>query len=316
MLMLFIGLKPAMGEAAPIRGTGSAKTSEWKKGGTTERARARAIRRARLDALAAALTKVPGAKDPASVKAVSKAGEAWTGAYRVVNERVVAGSVSVELDVEIDLARLGKRVSPQVLGTAKGARYQLGALEVQPACEDAAASLEDDLVALGAVSRTGKATPVDVSVQCRPLGPVPHTLLHATSVVVVAKSGERVVAQQTRPGFGLDPTTARARALLEALDDVAATLRQHRDDQIIVRIESPLPADRIRRLQRAMVDRISGVRKASLHGIDPDGAVRLRVEGSMDARKLGRRLQALNESEISITIVGVDGKDALTIRLH
>jgi hypothetical protein len=59
-----------------------------------------------------------------------------------------------------------------------------------------------------------------------------------------------------------------------------------------------------------------GVSGSAVAGIDPDGAVRLRVTGNLRADELAAALRTLSLPDFSLTIVGVDGPDALTIRLR
>ena len=97
----FLGAAPRA-SAAGVRAAGSAATSEWKTGGTASKARTRAIRRARVAALQAALAGLEGTVDDDAKRVALKAGERWTGAYRIVSEHVDAEGVRVELDVDIE----------------------------------------------------------------------------------------------------------------------------------------------------------------------------------------------------------------------
>jgi hypothetical protein len=78
--------------AAPIEGTGRADIDPDKGVAT---ARKRAIRRARRAALDTALSGVPGPVDKAARKAVRKRSEAWTGAYRILEQSDDGSAVTV-----------------------------------------------------------------------------------------------------------------------------------------------------------------------------------------------------------------------------
>jgi hypothetical protein len=171
------------------------------------------------------------------------------------------------------------------------------------------------LASLGVVSKEAAAKPITLTVSCTPLGAVPNTYLEAASVEIVVDDG-RAVARADAAGFGADTSGAIAQALGRALDDVAAELAAHRRGLVSVRIEAPLPATRVRRLERAMRDSVIGVASTKVAGIDPDGAVRLDVEGSLTADALAQKLETLSLPGFSLTIVGINAEDALTIRLQ
>jgi hypothetical protein len=180
------------------------------------------------------------------------------------------------------------------------------------AAENVAASLE----AMEVVARDAKATELRFAVTCKRLGAVPNTFVRAAMVGVKADAGKRAVVEVEAAGFGTDDDAALAQAIARALDDAAAVLGRHRRGQVEVRVEAPLPAARIRRLQRAITDAVVGVSGAAIAGIDPDGAVRLRVTGNLQAEELARKLEGLSLPDFSLSIVGIDGPDALTIRLR
>jgi hypothetical protein len=305
----------ARAEAAAVRGTGKAEASEWKSGGTVEKARARAVRRARLDALAKAIAGIEGQVDRGAKAELQKHGDGWTGAYRILSETVKDGRVSVEVEVEVDTAGLAKRLTPRV-ESSSAPLYRVGDVSAGQVCGSATEQLAASLSSMGVVARDAKATELAFTVDCKVVGAVPNTFLHAAVVGVKAGSGKRAIVDVVAPGFGSDSEAAVAQALARALEDAAAVLGRHRRGQVEVRVEAPLPASRIRRLQRAMQDDVIGVSSSALAGIDSDGAVRLRVAGNLKAEELARALEALSLPDFSLTIVGIDGPDALTIRLR
>ncbi len=310
----FLGAAPRA-SAAGVRAAGSAATSEWKTGGTASKARTRAIRRARVAALQAALAGLEGTVDDDAKRVALKAGERWTGAYRIVSEHVDAEGVRVELDVDIDLARLAKFVAPTALPTPATARYHVAAIDAGRGCDVEAAQLEDDLARVGVPrSKVGRSEGVTIHLACEALGPVPNTLLRAVRIRAEAKLDRTTLVAPTAAAFGVDDDSARARGAVEVADALASALVGI-DPAVELRIEAPHPAARVRRLERAMIDSIRGVRGASVGAIDSDGAVRLRITGTASPDAIARGLKALSLPDFSITIVGVDAH-ALTIRLR
>ncbi len=303
-------------QAAGVRGSGSAQASEWKSPPKTSTLRARAIRRARLAALQAAIDGLQGPVDAASKKAALRDGSRWTGAYRILGETVDPSGVSVQLEVDIDIARLAKFLGPVAPPTPASARYHLGSVEADEGCDVERAQLLADLEQLGfATEPVGRSAPVAIDVHCEVIGPVPNTLLQAVRVRAETSVGGRVVVRSDAAGFGVDDGSARERAAGSIADEVSTHLLPSAGG-VQLRVESPHPASRIRRLERALAEQVSGVRSVSVSGIDPDGAVRLRVQGRASADAIARGLQALSLPDFSITIVGIHDARGLTIRLR
>ena len=316
-----LGLALALGQvsranAAPIRGQGSAKTSEWKKGASRSQVRARALRRARSQALSAAIENLGGKIDRAAAKAVRKNGDAWTGAYRVVRESGAADEIEIEIEAEIDLDRLAKRVAPGVADTASGALFRIAGIEADDGCGEHAQRIGAELAALGAVTSGPKGPGLSLQVSCAGLGPVALTHLHAARVTIVATDGTEAIASEASVGFGGDQASALANATLRATHGVAAELRPHQAARVMLRVQSPRPASRIRHLERRITDSVAGVRKAQIVGIEPDGTALLAVHGVSSAEALAGKLETLRISGFSLTIVSTGATDALTIRLQ
>ncbi|MEM7158999.1 MAG: hypothetical protein AAF799_39540 [Myxococcota bacterium] len=302
--------------AAPIQGVGQGKASETKKP-SLSRARARALRRARRAALEAALGEVTGPVDAASRKAVLKSAEAWTGAYRILSESNDGEQVDIQIEVEIDLVRLTKRVRKREASAGRP-MFRLDAIEAAPACGEldrVSQTVRDDLVALEGAVLEGKGAPLSIAVDCQVLGPVQFTYLQAVRVQVVASSDGRPVATHNRPAFATTPDEALAAGLRRSLDDLADSLAVHRRGHVRVHVEAPYPAARVRRLETAMRNSVLGVDGVSVAGIEP-GIVELHVRGNLAARDLATRLQSLTLPGFSLSIVDVDPPDALTIRLE
>lgn len=311
-----LALATSTAQAAGVRGSGAAKVSEWKQTPSSTRLRSRAIRRARLAALQAAIDGLEGRVDKDAKKSVQRDGTRWTGAYRIVSEQVDPEGVRVELEVDIDVARLAKFVAPPVAPSPAKTQFHLAELSAGRGCTVESEQVGRDLARLGVASApVGKSTPVAVSLECDALGPVPNTLLQAVRVRVEAKASGRVLLKSDEAAFGVDEQSARERGAGAVADALAAELLSD-PGGVVVRVESPHPASRVRRLQRALADRVSGVREAKLVGIDPDGSVRIELVSKSSAQDIARRLEALSLPDFRVTIVGVHDARALSVRLR
>lgn len=310
-------------QAAPVRGVGKATAAETKTPNLAQ-ARVRALRRARRAALEAALSQVTAPVDPAARKAVLGATEAWTGAYRILSERSDGEAVDLEVEVEIDLVRLTKRVAKRQ-GDGGRPRFRLGAVGASERCGDAdavAAVVRTELSGQGAVVLDGaggkgaaKAPVLDVALDCRPLGPVRHTYLQAVQVTVTATSGGDPVAELTVPEFATTPPEATAAGIQRALTDAASRLVAQRTGHVRLRVQSPLPSVRVRRLETALRNSVLGVDEVEVGALSR-GVVELHVRGELTAKALARSLSSLTLPGFSLTVVDVDPPDALTIRLE
>jgi hypothetical protein len=310
-----LGVGASTAHAGPaIRGEGEASLGEFKKGGSPQAVRRRALERARLAALESVLAQIDGPVDSGARTAVLRAVDAWTGAYRIISERRDGDAVRVEVEVEVDVSALAKRLTPRP--KAEGApMFRFGRVVQDGGCGNQTARVRDELEAMGSLGASENALAVDFSLRCQDLGPVRHTFVHAVQVQVRAVAAGEVLATADVYGFASGSETASSQGLRRALTDVGAELGHHRQGQITVRVEHPLPAERVRRLERAMRDAALGVGRTEVSGIDPDGAVRLRVFGDVRADALARELEGLSLSGFSLTIVAVEGPDALTVRL-
>jgi hypothetical protein len=82
-----------------------------------------------------------------------------------------------------------------------------------------------------------------------------------------------------------------------------------------LRVQSPMPAVRIRRLETAMRNSVLGVDEVEVGAVSK-GLVELRVRGQLSAKDLSLALGALSVPGVSLTVVRVEPPDALTIRLE
>ena len=328
-IALGAGVSASEAMAAPVRATGQAKASETKSPSLSQ-TRARALRRARRAALEGALRQLSGPVDPEARKAVLDASDAWTGAYRVLSEQSDSDAVSIELEVEIDLVRLQKRVAKREGGGGGGPAWMLGDVGSAEGCGEAGAVAElvrSELSAQGAVaaeaagaegeraSKKGKTPALDVALDCQALGAVEHTYLHAVRVRVTATAEGRTIAEASIPAFATTPPEAVAAGVQRALSDVADRLARRESGHVRVRVQSPLPAVRIRRLETAMRNSVLGIDEVEVGAVD-GGVVELHVRGELSAKALSRALGQLSLSGFSLTIVRVEPPDVVTVRLQ
>jgi hypothetical protein len=285
---------------------------------TAAAARRHALLRARARALESAMAELSGPIDPGARKAVLGAIEAWTGAYRVLSESSGGDVTRVEVEVEIDTPRLAKRVSVRP-SRPHVPMFAPGKVEIEGECGHAVERhVVAELAAVGAVAPPEVRTSgdaLDLRLRCRPLGVVRHTFVHAARVDLEATASGVRVARATTHGFAREDLGAVSAAIQRAVGEVAPKIGAHRRGEIVVRVQSPLPAARVRRLERAISDSVLGVDRVELAGLASDGAVLLRVGGELDARALARALEGLSLPGFSLTISDIDGADALTIRL-
>ena len=301
--------------AESVRGAAEAKTSEFKKG-TVELARKRALRRARTAALSAALESLEGPIDRTARREVLKSGQGWTGAYRVLSETVTRSGdgdvVKIELEVDVDLARLAKRVAPRSAATVVP-KFKFGTVREAPGCDSTLAQrLQSELEAVGALGGEDS-TPVVFGAMCRDFGVVPHTFTSVGRVEIVGRVGREAVARGQATALGASSEGALAMALQEAIEEAASQLQQHRRGYVRIKVVTPLPSARIRRLERALRESVIGVRRVELSGLDRDGSVLLDVEGNLTPEALGRKLEALRLPGFSVTMQGLEGPDAISI---
>lgn len=282
---------------------------------TPAAARRQAMLRARHKALEIALSEVSGPIDENARKSVLSAVEAWTGAYRILSESSKGDVTKVEVEVEVDTLRLAKRVGVRP-AKARVPMFVPGTVEIEGECGHAVDKhVVAELAAVGAVARSGAGDALDLRLQCRPLGVVRHTFVHAARVKLEAMANGGRVAEVTAHGFARDDSGAVSAAIQRAVGDMAPELGAHRRGELIVRVQSPLPAARIRRLERAISDSVLGVDRVELAGLEADGAVLLRVSGNLRSDALARKLEGLSLPGFSLTISNIDGPDALTIAL-
>jgi hypothetical protein len=298
---------------APYKGAGEVAVGD---DGNASAARGKALAKARKAALEAALAEITGPVDKAAKKAVLKSADAWTGAYRVLAERTEAGKVVLEVEVDVDVARLRKRLT-QAPSVGSQPLYRVEAIDVGDGCGDERSigtRVEDELEAGGATAKDG--APVRLRVECKALGAVPHTFLHAARVELVAEADGRPIAKIDHDGFAADVPASLATAVSEAAGELAGKLAVHRRGTVAVRVEAALPAARVRRLERALEQSVVGVARVELTRVHPGGSIVLRVHGQLDAAALGQALEQLQTPGLRAFVIALEGPDALAIRLQ
>ncbi len=312
MLALALALVgPARAAVSPYQGSG---TQAIGADGNANAARSKALAKSRKAALEAALAEIGSGVDKAAKKAVLKSADAWTGAYRVLSERTDGGNVTLQVEVDIDLPRLRKRLT-QAPTSASQPLFEVEAVDVADGCGDAKAigtRVQDELALAGATAKDG--TPVRLRVECTTLGPVPHTFLTAARVEIVAEAGGRPVARVDHEGFAAEDAVPTVVA--EAAGELGSKLAIHRRGTVALRVESALPAARVRRLERALTQSVVGVSRVELARVHPGGSIVLRVHGQLDAGALGQALESLQTPGLRASVVALEGPDALAIRLQ
>lgn len=317
MLVALVALGDAAGErtahaaaASPVEGTGVAPIQK----NEAAAARKSALSRARAAALDVALTGLEGPIDAGAKKAVRKSADAWTGAYRILEQHDDGAQVTVRVEVDVDLVRLSKRVVKKKEKSTK-APWSLGEIVAGDACGAAeAAWIREELTGLGAVAASG-ADPVTLELRCRELGPVRYTHMVAASVEATAMLPKGVLGEASVHGFGADGPEAIRSAAQQALQDLAVRMRARADGRLSIRVESPLPSARVRRFEQALRNSVLGVDEVDVVGIEP-GVVVLGVQGDVSLRVLMQRIEGLSLPGFSLTIAGVSEPDVLTVRFY
>lgn len=304
-------------------GVGEAKGSEWKSPPDASVVRKRALRRARTTAIAAALEGLDGI-DKTARKEVMGSHSAWTSAYRIVEETRSGDAIRIEIEVDVDLPRLARRVSASGATTTTGTkpRFVLGTVKASASgnCGDPQVlqqRVAEELTAVGAVTTEAEPTtaPVDLLVTCERLGAVRYTHMHAARVEITAATDAHAVAAVTRESFGEDDDAAVEAGLSQALFSVGARLAEHQRGRITIEIEASGPGDRVRRLERAIRDSVMGVRDVEVSGLKA-GTITLGLTTDLTVDTLAKRLSALSLPDFSVTILATEEPDVVTIRLH
>ncbi len=302
-----------MTHAAPVEG-GAASTIAK---GDAARAREQALADARRNALEQAISTITDVSvDTSAVQQVLTSADAWTASYRVLSVSETPTEVTARVEVEIDVPRLRKRIATRDPSTrAKGFRW--GGLTSNACGTVDATRIEDTLRAYGVVGDEGAST-LELVADCKDRGAVTHTHVRAAKVTLEAKlSGAQTLTRKVEAqGFAEDPGEASAIALDRALADMADELAVEARGDLELRVEQPWPAARVRRLEVTLREAVIGVDAAELSGIEADGTAIVRVQGRLDAKTLGERLQNLKFPDFSLVGLRLDATHALRVRMQ
>jgi hypothetical protein len=300
--------------AGPFQATGHASLGDE----SASDPRGLALQRARKAALEAALEGLEGAVDARARERVLARAQAWTGAYRVLSQEDDGATVTVELEVEIDVERLRKEVLQRRAHAGPARPLVFGGLASARGCDQRhlrRVDLADYLVRLGGLGPGRKGTRVRLELVCKQLGSVANTHLIGARVSMRAHGPNGVLAAATAHGFGKDEAEATDAALHEAAPRLASQLASRRRGELKVHVRSPWPAADLRRLEQMLRRSVVGVRRVDLVGMDATGSATLLVRGSLDALELTVALRHLSSAGFSVNIVEVSGEEAITISL-
>lgn len=293
--------------AAPFAGTGHAAIGDKV---DALKARDQALERARKAALEAAVDQL-GAGDPLARKQVLAAPAVWTRSYRVLRQDDDGATATAMVSVEIDTARLGKALAGAGTTPAPATNMTLlPGLEVSNSgCPASAeAELRRALLAVGAIRDVapGSAGPVlAASLQCgapATLGYPKVTAVRGELALQGRGGATPAVGTVRATGLGEDAQAAATDALAGLIGQVVKGMSSGTDGALRVKIATPWPAARVRRLERALRESVLGVAGVSVAGVSSDGAVTLRIEGGLTPQELQERLAGVQVPGATIVV--------------
>lgn len=241
----------------------------------------------------------------------------WTRSYRVLQQGDDGATATAVVSVEIDTARLGKALAlPAPAAASEGPA--LVAVREEGCAEGSAEALAQRLIAAGLV-RDGRGGTVSGSsartleLRCREVGPVayPHGIVVEAGLSVGGGGAEgRAV------GFGEDAAAAFADAVERLFRQVAPTMSLRTASGPRLRLSSPWPAARVRRVERVIAESIIGVQAVRVAAIGGDGSVTLQIEGPLSAAELSERLAAVQVPGATLVDVEVEAPDVVHARVQ
>ncbi|GEM_PF-5996798 len=279
-----------------------------------QHARDEALRKAKIDSLRAAIDGLVVALDAAEVTAVLASHELWTGAYRIVDEGRIEGRSSIQIEVEVDLPRLTKRVAkskprPRTRG------YRLGKVVLEGCASNVIDAVLAPLRLHEIFVEAPASDPLHFKVRCEALGRASFTSTEVARVAVTI--GGALKGSSVGAGLATSAEQAQRIAGERAGADLAQKLTMRLAADVVVRIEEPWPASRIRRIEGALREAVMGVREAELVAIEPSGTLRIDVLGdTLDAATLTRELKLLSFPDFQLDDIRIDSPYEITIRLH
>ncbi len=274
---------------------------------------------ARRAAFATALDALGSNIDPELRKSAKEEADLWTRAYRVIRDSEQAGKRTVEVEVEIDLARLRKRVAGS--GAAGGSDGLV--LDTMQGCGiDPSDPMDRTIVATmkamiaAGVLATNASRRVKLSFVCDAPAGVEFTTQVMQSVQIEARIGDEIIASTVARGFATNGDAAREQAISLALASLGQALVPIAKQRIVLRVEHAQPAAKIRAIERALREAVIGVRSVALVSIDPKGsAIEFEVAMDGDVTQLRDGIARLKEPTFALSSVTVTGPRRITASL-
>lgn len=301
--------------AAPFTGTGHAPID-----GKTDalKARDQALDRARRAALEAALGQI-GAADAALRKKVVEEAALWTRSYRVLQQGDDGATATAVVSAEIDTGRLSKALAaPGPASAAPAQAPALAAVREQGCPSGTGEGLAQRMIGAGLL-RDGRGGTISgaaartLELRCREVGPVayPHGIVVEAGLSVGGGGAEgRAV------GFGEDAAAAFADAVERLFRQVAPAMSLRTASGPRLRLSSPWPAARVRRVEKVIAESIIGVQAVRVAAIGGDGSVTLQIEGPLSAAELSERLAAVQVPGATLVDVEVEAPDVVHARVQ
>ncbi|MBZ5711315.1 hypothetical protein [Nannocystis pusilla] len=315
VLAVVLGGAPAW--AAPFGGTGHAPISEKV---DALKARGQALERARRAALEAALEQV-GPADAVQRKKILDEAAVWTRAYRVLQQGDDGATASAVVSVDIDTGRLSKALAVPAAPAAKEGPA-LVAARGEGCAEGAAESLAQRWIKAGLL-RDGRGGTISAAaartleLRCRELGAVSYPRgVVVEAAVVLRGEGRDGTASATAVGFAADPAAAAAAALESASNQVSANMSVQTGGGLRLRLTTPWPAARVRRVERAIAESVIGAQAVRVAAIGGDGSVILRIDGPLSAAELQERLGSVQVPGATLVALEVEAPDVVHARLQ
>ena len=280
--------------AAPLTGAAEVVVE-----GNEDAARERAFQEARRAALDAAVERLEEerglAPAPGRLEDLAEAWGAWTGAYRVIEVRRGPTTILVRLEVDVDLRRLHKALAAPVvqapIPAVLGGGVSLGGCGREVNAAWVRRALLGQGIRLGQGPASG-ASGDRLEIRCTATGPIPLTYLYGARVLLTVRDdANRPTRLIERLGLGGTQTEAMTSAAGDALSTLSNTLHRARGQGQTLILAGTWRSEEVAALERRLVEAASGVGRVMLDGIEPDGAVRIWVETTMDVLALRSELQ-------------------------
>ncbi|MCA9692150.1 MAG: hypothetical protein R3A51_21845 [Nannocystaceae bacterium] len=228
--------------------------------------------------------------------------EAWTGSYRVLEQREDGATIRVVVEVEIDDRRLAKAaaVSPATAKPATRVPVIASWAREDPCPAFVREVGSQRLLATGVFSeRDPNPWPMVAALTCEDLGPVAYTDAWGVRVrITICEQGSspqcdgttRTVVTREAVEFAGQAEDAWRLAAGQASAAIARAMRVVQGAQLRVELVEPWPAARVRRVEKLLGEAVVDIRGVTVAGITADGAVQLAVDGPLSAEELADRI--------------------------